>query len=210
MPAREIPEFCEGDGTRSKILKEAVRFFALKGFDGTSVKDIAKAVGIKTSSIYNYYESKETLLQDILACFEKRYWHYFDWLSKENAAAETLEQLVNNMINEEVIDMADPLGCFAISFILKEQHKNPAIRKYVFEFFWDHSIRSLKSDLDKAIERGLMPQCDTKIIAQTLLFNVLAVNDLRLHEYAGARALIDSKEIYRGIKKLLLILLSQG
>ena len=214
MSEKKLPHYDHNYGysseTRVKILTETLKLFAFKGFAAVSMKDIAKAAGIKTSSIYNYYNSKDALLEDVLVQSEKRYWHYLNWLSAENAKAETLKQLVDNMINEEIIGMKDPISCFAISFILKEQHSNPSVRRYVFELFWDHSIKSMKNDFDAAIERGIIPPCDTKVIATTLLFNIIATNDMRIHEYMGFKPLVNTQEVYDGLKKLLTILLSQG
>ena len=44
--------------TREKIIYESLNLFSAKGFDAISVRDIANAVGIKASSIYNHFKSK--------------------------------------------------------------------------------------------------------------------------------------------------------
>lgn len=52
--------------TKNKILNVAEALFAEKGFDGTSMGEIAKKVGINKSSIYYYFESKDKLLEEVL------------------------------------------------------------------------------------------------------------------------------------------------
>ncbi|EFM09123.1 transcriptional regulator, TetR family [Paenibacillus curdlanolyticus YK9] len=47
--------------TALRIKQTALRLFTEYGFEGTSMSDIAKEVGIKTPSIYAHYESKEQL-----------------------------------------------------------------------------------------------------------------------------------------------------
>jgi TetR/AcrR family transcriptional regulator, cholesterol catabolism regulator len=50
------------DSRLPKVLDEAARLFRTKGFEGTSVRDIARAVGILPGSLYCHFETKEALL----------------------------------------------------------------------------------------------------------------------------------------------------
>jgi AcrR family transcriptional regulator len=51
--------------TRRLILDNSLKLFANKGFHGTSISDIAKAAGISKGLAYNYFESKEKILNAI-------------------------------------------------------------------------------------------------------------------------------------------------
>ncbi len=52
--------------TLERIRSEAATLFAERGFAGTSMARIANAVGIRKPSLYNYYSSKEELLQKLV------------------------------------------------------------------------------------------------------------------------------------------------
>ena len=54
---------------RLQLLDTAERLFSEKGFDGTSVRDIAEEAGINTAMISYYFGSKEKLME---AIFEQR------------------------------------------------------------------------------------------------------------------------------------------
>ncbi len=55
--------------TKKQIIQEAaVRLFRDKGYSATSMRDLARAVNLKASSLYNHISSKEEILKDI--CFE--------------------------------------------------------------------------------------------------------------------------------------------
>jgi AcrR family transcriptional regulator len=48
------------------ILDAAERLFADRGYDGTSLRDIADAVGVKVPSLYNHFPSKAELYRAVL------------------------------------------------------------------------------------------------------------------------------------------------
>ncbi len=50
------------DSRRDKILEHAAQMFGARGFDRTSVRDIAAAVGMLPGSVYYHFASKEALL----------------------------------------------------------------------------------------------------------------------------------------------------
>jgi AcrR family transcriptional regulator len=52
-------------GTKQKILKISTTLFSELGYKGTSVRKIAKEVGIRESAIYNHYKSKEEIFLEV-------------------------------------------------------------------------------------------------------------------------------------------------
>jgi TetR/AcrR family transcriptional regulator, cholesterol catabolism regulator len=56
------------DNRRIQLLDAAARLFNERGFHATSMRDIAKAVGMLSGSIYYHFESKEEML---LAVYEQ-------------------------------------------------------------------------------------------------------------------------------------------
>lgn len=55
------------DNRRALILDEAAKLFATRGYDATSMRDIASAVGMLPGSIYYHFPSKDEILATIYA-----------------------------------------------------------------------------------------------------------------------------------------------
>ncbi|WP_028479046.1 TetR/AcrR family transcriptional regulator [Nocardia sp. CNY236] len=55
-----------GGGTKAAIRDAAVRLFGAKGFEQTSLREVADAVGITKASLYYHYASKLDLLMAII------------------------------------------------------------------------------------------------------------------------------------------------
>ena len=60
------PKNADGQRTRQAILDAALDLFADKGFFGTSLRDVAAAVGVRESALYNYFAGKDALFDALL------------------------------------------------------------------------------------------------------------------------------------------------
>lgn len=63
---------------RTLIMDAAIEVFAEKTFQGASVSMIAQKAGISKGLLYNYFESKEELLKEIIKGATDKVFQYFD------------------------------------------------------------------------------------------------------------------------------------
>lgn len=51
---------------RERILEEAAKLFARSGYDGSSISDLAGAIGVSKAAIYHYYPTKQDIYDAII------------------------------------------------------------------------------------------------------------------------------------------------
>ena len=63
---------------RDELLKIAAELFATKGFKNTTVRDIADAAGILSGSLYHHFDSKESMVDELLDTFQQGLFAEYD------------------------------------------------------------------------------------------------------------------------------------
>ena len=66
--------------TKEKIIYESLNLFSKKGFDAVSVRDIANAVGIKASSLYNHFKNKQDIIDTIIEKYSQYITKFFEYI----------------------------------------------------------------------------------------------------------------------------------
>src|SRR5438309_1630905 len=60
------PAKAEARDTRAVILEQSLELFAAQGYPGTSIREIARAAGVRESALYYYFDSKEAILRALI------------------------------------------------------------------------------------------------------------------------------------------------
>ena len=66
MSAQVEPIRSRGEATRERILDAAEQQFAEHGYEGTTLREIATAVGIREPSLYTHYANKEAIYAAVI------------------------------------------------------------------------------------------------------------------------------------------------
>jgi AcrR family transcriptional regulator len=95
------PPNADGQRTRQAILDAALALFSEKGYFGTSLRDVASAVGVRESALYNYFPGKEALFEALLAAESALKSEQLSALleSDEADGRELLERLADFVLN---------------------------------------------------------------------------------------------------------------
>ena len=81
------------ESTRRQILEAAYDLFVERGFQGSSMRNIADEAGIKAASIYNHFEGKESIFREV---FKERHPLFRLLAILDSARGETAEELLTS------------------------------------------------------------------------------------------------------------------
>ncbi|MFF8410550.1 TetR/AcrR family transcriptional regulator [Streptomyces omiyaensis] len=86
---------------RRELLDTAAEVFAAQGYNATTVRKIADAAGMLAGSLYYHFDSKESMLDEILSTFLAELWKGYDAvLAAGLGPRETIEALVTESFRE--------------------------------------------------------------------------------------------------------------
>lgn len=84
-----------GQSRRDELLSIAGELFADRGLRSTTVRDIADAAGILSGSLYHHFDSKESMVDELLRDFlDSLFARYREIVEANLSATETIRQLV--------------------------------------------------------------------------------------------------------------------
>ncbi|MEV5956559.1 TetR/AcrR family transcriptional regulator [Streptomyces sp. NPDC051987] len=90
-----------GPDRRGQLLATAAEVFAAQGYRATTVRGIADAAGMLAGSLYYHFDSKESMIDEILATFLDDLWSRYDGvLAAGLGPRETIEALVTESFRE--------------------------------------------------------------------------------------------------------------
>ncbi|GHF45567.1 putative transcriptional regulator TetR family protein [Seohaeicola zhoushanensis] len=120
----------KSESRREELLRKAADLIAQKGFEGTSMRDIAAAVNILPGSLYHHFKSKEDMLIEIhQRVVDRMYDRVVEaieagktpWEKLENAAVAHFEGLIESRNLVNIISPNFPEERGAINEQIKEQ-----------------------------------------------------------------------------------------
>ncbi|WP_298500051.1 TetR/AcrR family transcriptional regulator [uncultured Methanobrevibacter sp.] len=157
---------------KEKIFDISIDLFSQFGFDGVSVRQIASKVGIKESSIYNHYNSKESILDAILD-------YYIDEMtSKEIPLSQASQNLDVSFdyfykvgLDLYISKLSEPKMMKITRIILIESYHNEKIKNFVKMAIIDHAIAGWVELFDLMKQKKLIKDdADSKQLAESFFY----------------------------------------
>jgi len=162
--------------TKERIIDEALTLFSVNGYKGTSVKQIADAVGIKDSSLYKHYKSKQEILDTIIEIMRGHITtmaEQFGLPSDDNL--EMAVSVYSEFDEESFIEFSKKVFLFYLtdSYVSRfwkmgniERYKNQEVYAVYSKLFFSDSITYL-TDLFKALQdkKVFVDNVDAKVMA---------------------------------------------
>lgn len=108
--------------TRNTILDAALRLFTERGFDDTTVSQIAEAAGVSRRTVYRYFPKKDDLIFE----FPRRWFDMFDSAVADRESGQSLRDLVRNAYRKIAESIADDAQRVLTAFAVLNE--NEALR----------------------------------------------------------------------------------
>ena len=158
--------------TKEKIFDVSIDLFSQYGYDGVSIRQIAKEVGIKESSIYNHYQSKESILESILT-------YYINEMIKEEApvmqSRENLDMDFDEFYEEGrdrfISKLSEEKMMKITRIFLVESYHNEKIKNFVKEAIIGYAIKGWEELFDLMKEKKFIKKdADIKQLAESFYY----------------------------------------
>jgi TetR/AcrR family transcriptional regulator, cholesterol catabolism regulator len=157
---------------RAAILETATELFGRQGYEHSKWADVAAAVGIGSTALYHYFESKLHCLYEIMAEALEAEVERFDRITGEREDfAEALEAVLRSafdlserevlrnrlLVSEQVL-----VGVHRTSAREEEARQFARARTRDLEFKW-------AAFLTQGMEQGVIPEAEPRLLARAIL-----------------------------------------
>lgn len=85
---------------KDEIIQTSAILFQKKGYSAVTMRDIAKAMGIKAASLYNHIKSKQEILSEIIISLAEQFTEQMNIIKNSNdSSIDKLRQIVDLHVN---------------------------------------------------------------------------------------------------------------
>lgn len=134
---------------RESILEAAEKLFAEKGYEATTMQQVAREAGTSIGNMYFYFSNKEELMKSMLGELCNRVWQQTPDYSKLELSAEADRVIIEALDDYMRVYSFFSKGSFARNLHLMAQHA--VFRQHILRFL-EHKVRARYQELDDFFE----------------------------------------------------------
>jgi AcrR family transcriptional regulator len=154
----------QGEQTRQRVIEEAAKLFVRKGFHGTSIADLAQAVGLTKGALYHHFDSKDGLFYAVVKTVRDT------WTAavvrdvlKEGNALDRVGTLLDNHVR--MVSENEILCMTMASLVADMDDGDPAFADALVDVYSD-----LVSFIERIVQKGqdageVRPDLDAQLVA---------------------------------------------
>lgn len=170
-PVANVPA-AESLGMHDRIYEAAIGLFAEKGFPGTSVRDLAQAVGIEAASLYYHFPSKQDLLREV---FDRFMGDILEMLRAASAGPGTPTERLADVVRRHVLfHVARAKEAFIshgeLRALTEENRKQMLAKRDLYEWI-------LRELLEAGVREGDFEIADIPVTTKAILMMCSGVSD---------------------------------
>jgi len=155
----------KGSKTKAKILKTALKLFSSKGYKATTVRDIAGAMGVKQSALYNHFKNKDAILEALIGeLTSSAIVHLFDDKDPQTAVRGGKALLAGIATKFKLLSF-DAQNEALFKLLMQEMFRNEHVREIYNEHFYQENVKKLSSYLFMMMQEDLIRSSDPLLLA---------------------------------------------
>ncbi|NVM78815.1 AcrR family transcriptional regulator [Duganella sp. SG902] len=143
---RGRPQKGEGGGLRAELIEKSAELFRTKGYDNTTVRDIAAATGIQAGSWFYHFKTKQDILAAIM---EQGLRHALAEIEEIAAQPLAPSALLQRLVEQHLQALLAPDRHFIAVLLYEWRSLDEASRARIgalkdrYEAIWDNAIAAL-------------------------------------------------------------------
>ena len=174
----------KGSKTKEKILKTALKLFSAKGYKATTVRDIASAMGVKQSALYNHFKNKDEILETLISNLtSSAIVTLFDDKDTQEPKNQGKALLASIGTTFKLLGF-DGQNEALYKLLMQEIFRNERIREIYNEHFYQENVKKLSGLFFGMMQEELIKSSDPLLLANEffspLFFYQMQVTLLKL------------------------------
>lgn len=170
----------ENGNTKMQILSVALDMFSVRGFEATSISQIADAVGIRKASLYSHFANKQDILDTMIdqlteqfdahSIFTNAEWDDPEFTKdKEEMTPEAAAMMIKGQIRYII---HDPQISKVRKMLTIEQFQNDILKKIQTKQSYEDVLRYNTGLVRFLIRKGILKEEDPQIMAAQLAWPI--------------------------------------
>ena len=174
----------KGSKTKDKILKTSLKLFSSKGYKATTVRDIAGAIGMKQSALYNHFTNKDEILETLIGNLtSSAIVTLFDNKEAQGLHKQGKSLLMSIATTFKLISF-DAQNEALFKMLMQEIYRNERIREIYNEHFYQENVKKLSGLFFAMMQDDMIKSSDPLLLANEffspLFFYQMQVSLLKL------------------------------
>lgn len=151
--------------TKEKLLEAAVDLFASKGYDATSVDEIAESLGIKGPNLYRFFKGKAALLDAVIARFDTEYSEKMGLFTESPAVPDNGNELKKLTMRQVEYTINEPTLIKFRKIFSQEQYRSPEFSKLATKYEFSNIETMYSGIFAKMAANGIIKENDSETLA---------------------------------------------
>ena len=155
----------KGSKTKAKILKTALKLFSTKGYKATTVRDIAGAMGVKQSALYNHFKNKDAILEALISDLtSSAIVTLFDDKGAQDAHKQGKALLASIATTFKLMSF-DSQNEALFRLMVQEMYRNERVREIYNEHFYQENVKKLSGYFFAMMQDEMIRSSDPLLLA---------------------------------------------